>query len=122
MRTVRLTLAAVLSVLATAACAEDGPDATASADAAPPASAHVGIDRARFSTIELVVTTGTTVTFENNDAFAHTVTASDGSPMSFDSGELRQGDSFAVTFDRPGEYPYFCRIHPTMRATVTVTS
>ncbi len=122
MRAVHLTLMAVLSVLATAGCADDGPDVRTNAGPATPATTHVDIERSRFSTTELVVTPGTTVTFSNNDAFAHTVTASDRSPLSFDSGELRQGDSFAITFDRPGEYPYFCRIHPTMRATVVVTS
>ena len=36
------------------------------------------------------------------------------------SGFKRVGESFAFTFEEEGEFPYFCRIHPTMRGRVTV--
>lgn len=80
----------------------------------------VRIEQSRFDTAELVVEPGTTVRFVNDDAFAHTVTARDDAPAAFDSGALGQGDVFDVTFDAVGQYPYFCEIHPTMRARVVV--
>ena len=94
-----------------------GSEAT-TADAA--GGATVTISRSRFSETEIRVAPGTTVTFVNTDAFAHTVTSRDGSPVEFDSGELGLDETFEFTFDEPGEYAYFCQIHPTMRAVVIV--
>lgn len=86
--------------------------------AAEPAA--VTIERSRFEPDELTVTVGTEVTWENLDAFAHTVTSDEESSLAFDSGELAEGDTFAQTFDESGTYEYFCEIHPTMRSTVVV--
>ncbi len=73
-----------------------------------------------FGSVESRV--GQTVYFQNQDLFPHTVTA--GVPGdetgAFDSGPLAQGDVFPVTYDKPGEYKVFCRVHPEMRATVVV--
>jgi plastocyanin len=90
-------------------------DAAATADAA-----RVTISRSRFDNVELRVPAGTTVVFENTDPFAHTITSTDASPVEFDSGEIGQDETFEFTFDESGEYAYFCRIHPTMRAVVIV--
>jgi hypothetical protein len=38
----------------------------------------------------------------------------------FDSGALNQGDSFSFTFQQPGTYEYFCRLHPSMRGRILV--
>lgn len=70
-----------------------------------------------YSTNELVIPVGTTVTWTNDDGVMHTVTAADGS---FDSGFLEQGDTWSYTFDEPGEFEYFCSPHPWMRAKVIV--
>ena len=73
---------------------------------------------ADYSVNDLMVELGTTVTWTNNDAsMPHTVTAVDGS---FDSGQLAAGQSFSYTFDKPGEFEYFCTLHPWMRAKVEV--
>lgn len=105
------------SPLATAAPAVDHSTSVRPGTAESPT---VEIARSRFGTQELRVAPGTTVVFVNTDAFDHTVTARDGASTVFDSGELGEGDRFEITFDEPGTYPYFCRIHPTMRATVIV--
>ena len=63
---------------------------------------------------------GTTVTWSNDDTAAHTVTSSPDSPMSFDSGLFMAGATFDVTFDDPGEYPYWCIVHPWMTGVVVV--
>lgn len=130
----RPALLALVAALAFSACGErdTGPDgaaeaaappavaATADSTGAPAGPARIVISRSRFDNVELRVAPGTTVVFENTDAFAHTVTSTDASPISFDSGGLGQGETFEFTFDDAGEYPYFCRIHPTMRAVVIV--
>lgn len=66
---------------------------------------------------------GDTVTWINNDSSPHSVTSSSSSSSSnsnFDSGILRRGETFSFTFDREGEYPYFCTLHPSMVGTVMV--
>ena len=103
-----------------AACGDD--DDTA-ADPGPDAAgepAAVTIERSRFEPDELTVTVGTEVTWENLDAFAHTVTSDEESPLAFDSGEMAEGDTFSQAFDEAGTYEYFCEIHPTMKSTVVV--
>ena len=67
--------------------------------------------------IEIVA--GDTVTWTNEDGFAHTVTADDDS---FDSDSMDPDATFEQTFDEAGEFPYHCNIHPQMTGTVTVTS
>jgi plastocyanin len=66
---------------------------------------------------------GDTVTWINNDSSPHTVTSSsnDGS-ITFDSDVLRRGETFSFTFDKEGQYPYLCTLHPSMVGTVVVTA
>lgn len=71
----------------------------------------------RFVASATNVTVGTTVTWTNNDAMVHTVTADDNS---FTSGNLNYGDTYAHTFSAAGTVAYHCKIHPAMTATVVV--
>jgi plastocyanin len=66
---------------------------------------------------------GDTVTWINNDSSPHTVTSSsnDGS-ITFDSDVLRRGETFSFTFDKEGQYPYLCTLHPSMVGTVVVSA
>jgi plastocyanin len=61
---------------------------------------------------------GTKIVWTNDDPEQHTVTAEGGV---FGSEPFGQRGTFSFTFDRPGEYAYFCAIHPTMKGTVRVT-
>jgi plastocyanin len=54
---------------------------------------------------------GETVTWVNDDTAIHTATSTNGS---FDSDILQRGQTFSYTFDKEGEYPYFCTLHPNM--------
>jgi predicted SnoaL-like aldol condensation-catalyzing enzyme/plastocyanin len=56
----------------------------------------------------VTVTVGTTVTWTNSDAVAHTVTADD---HAFDSELFSRGETYSMTFDAPGSYPYYCIPH-----------
>ena len=64
------------------------------------------------------VPVGTTVTWTNQDAIQHSITASDGA---FDSGLFTQGGTFSQTFDTPGTYAYVCSRHGSMMGEVVVT-
>jgi plastocyanin len=72
---------------------------------------------ADYSVNVLRIKPGTTVTWTNEDAMLHTVTAADGS---FDSGFLEEGDTWSYTFEDIGEYEYFCLPHTWMKAKVIV--
>jgi plastocyanin len=61
---------------------------------------------------------GTTVTWANQEAVPHTVTAVDGG---FHSGTLEQGDAFSHTFDATGAFAYVYAFHPGMTGTITVS-
>jgi plastocyanin len=63
------------------------------------------------------VEAGTRVTWKNDDAAEHTVTAIEGD---FESNSLGQGESFSFTFDQPGTFAYRCAIHPEMEGVVNV--
>jgi plastocyanin len=66
----------------------------------------------------LEVEAGQTVTWVNDDSAIHTVTSTDGT---FESDILQRGEIFNHTFDRQGEYPYYCDLHPAMVGTVSVS-
>ena len=85
--------------------------------AATPAT--VKIINFAFSPANLTVAAGTMVTWTNTDDEPHTI-ASATADKPFMSAGLDTNDSFAVTFDKPGTYTYFCSIHPQMTGTITV--
>ena len=66
---------------------------------------------------ELEIPKGTTVTWTNTGATAHTVTADD---ASFDSGNVDVGKTFSTTANTAGTIAYHCTIHPQMKATIVV--
>ena len=70
-----------------------------------------------FSPGNLQVPVGATVTFTNDDDVPHTATARDGS---WDTGLLNKGESKSITFDKPGDYEYYCKVHPNQIAHLTV--
>jgi plastocyanin len=65
----------------------------------------------------VTIQAGGKVIWINRDSEPHTATANDGS---FDTGTLEEGKLKSESFKEPGEYPYFCEIHPQMRGTVEV--
>jgi plastocyanin len=83
------------------------------------ANAEVTIDNFTFSPAQITVPAGTRVTWTNRDDIPHTVTDS-GNPRAMKSPPLDTGETFAFTFDKPGDYRYFCSLHPHMQGTVVV--
>ena len=83
-----------------------------------------------FSPSSIEVTVGQTVVWTNDDSAFHTVTSGTAGATDvgkeFDSGLTgptaltSKGKTFEHTFDRIGDYPYFCTLHPAMVGTVIV--
>lgn len=72
---------------------------------------------------EVTISTGTKVTWSNDDTAAHTVTSGDvseGPDGNFDSSLFGPGKTFEHTFESAGEYPYYCMVHPWMTGKVIV--
>jgi plastocyanin len=78
-------------------------------------SADVTIGYSSYLPRQLDVLVGDTVMWSNTSARVHTVTAGDDS---FDSGRVSIGGNFRHTFGTSGDYPYYCRLHPTIRGEV----
>ena len=71
----------------------------------------------------ITINAGDTVSWENTDTAAHTVTsgtAANGPDGTFDSSLLMGGATFEVTFDESGSNDYFCMVHPWMVGNVQV--
>jgi hypothetical protein len=60
---------------------------------------------------------GTIILWYNMDSIDHTVTAQDNS---FDSGSISPNETFEYTFDQPGDFEYYCKIHPSMVGKITI--
>ena len=94
------------------------PAATATAAKSSASASEARIAGFAFSPSDLEVRVGDEITWTNDDADAHTVTATSGA--SFDSGTLAQGASFTFKAEKAGTIAYFCAIHPSMKGTITV--
>jgi predicted secreted protein with PEFG-CTERM motif len=73
----------------------------------------------------VTIDVGGEVTWSNDDTAAHTVTSGtieSGPDKIFDSSLFMAGTTFEHKFDgvEPGDYPYFCMVHPWMVGTVIV--
>jgi plastocyanin len=82
-------------------------------------SSMVGIQNYVFRPGTMTVPVGATVTWTNNDPFAHTTSSDSGV---WDSGPLNPGASFSHTFTTAGVFSYHCHIHPFMQGTIVVGS
>jgi plastocyanin len=89
----------------------------ASAQEKPASTAEVKIDNFVFGPAAITVPVGTTVTWINRDDIPHTVVSTE---KLFKSKVLDTDEKFSFTFTKPGEYPYFCSIHPKMTGKVVV--
>lgn len=90
-------------------------ESRAASPAAPAALVHIG--NFTFNQPVLTVHPGTTVTWVNDDDIPHTVVEKN---LAFKSKVLDTGDKFSFTFAKPGQFDYFCSIHPHMTGRVIV--
>ena len=81
------------------------------------------LDNSCFEPYFVKIDVGDTVTWINNDDAIHVVVSGNlngGSDGFFDSGFLKINETFSFTFDKEGNYEYFCTLHPWMNGFVTV--
>ena len=90
---------------------------TAGGSAGRAADHAVDIAGFAFSPGSVTVAVGDTVTWSNADVQGHTATADNGS---FDTGTIAGNSAKSVTFATAGTFPYHCKIHRSMTATVVV--
>jgi plastocyanin len=83
------------------------------------ADSDVKIDNFSFTPGAIKVKSGTRVTWTNRDDIPHTVDSTEGK---FKSAPLDTDQTFQFRFTQPGEYPYFCRMHPKMTGSIVVQS
>jgi plastocyanin len=136
----RLGLPLVVSLSLLAACGSDEPateteaagngagtsttvapvelPATSSTSPTPAEPGTVEIVDFRFSPREIAAGVGETVTWRNEDPYAHWVVSTEADVL--DSGEMSQAQTYSTSFSRPGTYDYYCNIHNYMKATVIV--
>jgi plastocyanin len=106
--------------------ATGGADESGGADggaSSPMGGATVTVATSRFAPDPLEVEAGTTITFANEDAVGHTVTAGtpeEPTPELFDGRLPAPGATFELTLDAPGTYEYFCTLHPGPGTTGTI--
>ncbi len=77
----------------------------------------VAIEAFMFKPPQMTVSVGSQVTWENHDDVPHTIVATGGA---FRSRAVDTGDQFSLTFDRPGQFAYFCSLHPQMKGEIAV--
>ena len=138
-RTMLLALASVVMLIA-AACsggaATNAPAASAPAASAPAASESGGSEAAcapstetgtvtgamantAFDPAAITASVGDTVTWTNNDTLPHTATVE--SDQTCTTEQLAGGASGGIVFNTAGTYAFFCKVHPSMKGTVTVS-
>ena len=72
-----------------------------------------------FDPASLTITTGTTVTWTNNDTASHNIAGNDGASG---SNSLAEGEAFSFAFTKPGTFSYHCGVHQSMKASITVVA
>ncbi|KJZ45191.1 MULTISPECIES: cupredoxin domain-containing protein [Pseudomonas] len=78
----------------------------------------IDIKEFMFGPKDLNVAVGTKVTWVNDDQVPHTVAETH---KVFRSGALDTNDSFSWVFNTPGEFEYFCALHPQMIGKIVVS-
>jgi plastocyanin len=90
---------------------------TVSPDASPDPAVEVKIDNFAFTPGVITVKSGTRVTWINRDDIPHTVDSTQGK---FKSAAMDTDDKYEFRFTAPGEYAYYCRMHPKMTGKIVV--
>lgn len=107
----------IVMLWAALAATAAGPLAASAASAAEARTAIIEIRGMKFEPATLTIAAGTRVTWVNDDTMPHTV-ADKGHV--FRSAALDVKDQYSFTFATPGDFTYFCTLHPFMVGRVIV--
>ena len=105
------TLAAAAILLAAAACG-------GSSTSPSPMTVTASIQSNGFTPNTISITTGSTVTWMNQDSTAHSVVADNGA---FASGTIAAGAKYSYLFPTAGTFTYHDASNPGMKGTVNVS-
>lgn len=83
-----------------------------------PGPPRVSVQDTDFDPPELRVRVGQDVIWKNDGAASHDVSAFGGE--AWGSGPLLPAGTYGRAFSSPGQYDYFCSLHPTMRGRIVV--
>jgi 3',5'-cyclic-AMP phosphodiesterase len=78
-------------------------------------TAAIKIDNFAFNPASITVPIGAKATWTNHDDIPHNIIST---KRLFASPVLDTGETFSHVFEAPGEYPYYCSIHPKMTGTL----
>jgi len=94
------------------------------------ATIAVSIVDKSYTPADIVIAQGDTVTWTVTKSIGEPHSVTSGAPTDADAGSLfdsgtdgltDNGSSYSFTFETPGTYSYFCKVHPVdMQGTVTV--
>lgn len=111
-----VVLAAVVGVPGVASAGGGCHEGVTENDSTGQESATIEMVDACFTATVTSVDPGTPVTFANMDGFVHNV----GGNRWGHFDDLHGGDSFRVSFDEAGTYPFACSYHPGMTGAIVV--
>lgn len=79
-------------------------------------------DKTCYVPNQIVVDSGQTITWINEDSAFHTITSGhyDQHDGVFDSGQLDPAQKFSHTFAEPGQFSYYCKLHPWMEGEIVI--
>lgn len=127
-RFARMAVGAI-AVVALAACSSSGGGGAATGGgggAAAPCSVATtagavtaAIKDFEFDPSTVTAKVGDTITWTNNGPASHTVTLDNQS--SCDTGTIAAGATGSLTFTAAGTYAFHCKIHSSMKGTITVS-
>lgn len=128
-RFARMAIGAI-AVVALSACSSSGSGATAGSSGGGGGSAPCSVATSagtvtaaikdfEFDPATVTAKVGDTITWTNNGPAQHTVTLD--SQSSCDTGTISAGSTGSLTFTAAGSYPFHCKIHSSMKGTITVT-
>lgn len=113
----RLTAVSILSLTVLAACGSDsaGVDLSGKKFTSETGKRAVTIDAVdnNFKPQYVTVSVGTKVTFDNVGRAQHNVVSVGDTFTSIATADFGPGDTGSVTFDKAGDYPYYCSLHGT---------
>lgn len=98
----------------------DTPVEAACATSSDAAAVEALIQDFSFDPNPVEAKTGEVIVWTNRDGAPHTVTLDDGSCK---TGNVSAGGGTGgLVFAEPGEYPFFCSIHPSMKGTIVISN
>lgn len=126
MRAVLAAAGAAIGLVALAGCGSSESGFASIPDAGERFPGEVRVDpridmrEIEFAPVGVRVAGGSTVTWVNRDAVAHTVVVGTDTYNEFTSGEIEPGATFSRSFDKAGEVEYRCTIHASMEGALSV--